>query len=139
MVSYSSEERLFSKGQTMSQAQYLNGYDDGYADAVKKIKASAGQGGGSGSGSGGVKVFFVGDDVMMPTELRGVAAQIDPSEDHDFKDDLPALVYVGTTFFMPVVAGDPGSSFSNGDVVLIYGKEGTTPLAYTYRGVNITY
>lgn len=31
----------------MSQAQYLNGYDDGYADAVKKIKASAGQGGGS--------------------------------------------------------------------------------------------
>lgn len=127
----------------MSQAQYLNGYDDGYADAVKKIKASAGQGGGSGSGSNSgsnnVKMFFVGDDAMMPTELKGVATQIDPSDgDHDFKDDLPALVYVGTSFFMPVVDGDPGNSFSNGDVVLIYGKEGTTPLSYAYRGVNIT-
>ena len=67
MVSYSSEERLFSKGQTMSQAQYLNGYDDGYADAVKKIKASAGQGGGS--SLDGLTLYVVTDDGERPTDM----------------------------------------------------------------------
>lgn len=60
----------------MGQAQYLNGYDDGYADAMKKIKASPGQGGGSdSSSSSGMKLFVV---TTNPAELTLSGDSIPP-------------------------------------------------------------
>lgn len=130
MVSYSSEERLFSKGQTMSQAQYLNGYDDGYADAVKKIKASTGQGGGPST----VKsLLYVGD--VVPDEVKDYATGV--SADHDFsQSELPVVIMCGASSYMPIVDGDPGSSYSPGDIILLYGKSGTTPLAVSLTSIR---
>ena len=124
MVSYSSEERLFSKGQTMSQAQYLNGYDDGYADAVKKIKASAGQGGGS-SGSSDVKVpvfIFKADTEESVEPHSDVGVYIvntngSPEIGAYLADSTVRFVAViasvpNDASIMPTIDGIPGISFS---------------------------
>lgn len=119
----------------MSQAQYLNGYDDGYADAVKKIKASAGQGGSSGTGA--IKGLLYASDTgdVVPDEVKDYATGI--SADHDFsQSELPVVIMCGVSSYMPVVDGDPGSTYNQGDIILLYGKSGTTPLAVNLTSVT---
>lgn len=98
----------------MGQAQYLNGYDDGYADAMKKIKASAGQG--EGLGSGGLTLYVVTDDGERPIDMTSddEATYITPVALSSLT--LPTGKHA-IIRFMTVAQLTGGVTFTSGDVV----------------------